>query len=127
MKTINTALLLSILVSCQFYQFPFSKNLENKAAEIHKNVLTLDTHTDTPLTFMHSDFDLTVRHDPYETRTCLDFPRMKEGQLDAVFFAAFIAQGDRDSSGNLKARDRTMAILKKIHSEIKAHQPKPTE
>jgi len=121
MKSIISALLLTILASCQSYHFPFSTNLEDKAAEIHKNVLTLDTHTDTPLTFMHSDFDLTVRHDPYETRTCLDFPRMQEGQLDAVFFAAFVAQGDRDSSGNLKARNRTMAILKKIHSEVKAH------
>lgn len=120
MKLISSILMIFVcFLYCKSQEY--STKIEKKAAEIHQKVLTLDTHTDTPLTLISSDYDLGVRHDPYVTHTRLDFPRMEEGQLDAVFFAAFIAQGDRDSTGNLKAKNRTLEILNKIHSEVGAY------
>ncbi|MEM1176618.1 MAG: hypothetical protein AAGI27_17630, partial [Pseudomonadota bacterium] len=62
-----------------------------RAMEIHDRVLTLDTHADTPLRMIEPGFSLADRHDPNETGSKLDYPRMQEGGLDAVFLAAFVA------------------------------------
>lgn len=63
--------------------------LLRKAAKIHERILTVDTHCDTPISIAMSDFDLGERH----TEGCVDFPRMKEGGLDAEFFAVYTGQG----------------------------------
>jgi membrane dipeptidase len=44
----------------------------------------------------------------------MDFPRMKEGGLDAVFFAVFIGQGERDEASNLKAKEKALSIFDDI-------------
>ncbi len=89
---------------------------EEIAAEIHKKALCLDSHTDTPLRFTRSDFDVSQRHDVKESRSCLDIPRMQEGGLDAVFLAAFISQGERTEEGNEQAIERVHQIIDSIHS-----------
>ncbi len=104
-----------------FYLFSCSasrsdENLMEMADEIHSKILSIDTHTDVPLRFTNSSFDLSVRHNPGEDGSKVDFPRMKEGGLDAVFFAAFVAQGPRTPEANEKAKQ---TILKTIDS-IKA-------
>ena len=40
------------------------KELIQRAYKIHKKVLTLDTHADTPLRMIEPGFDMAVRHDP---------------------------------------------------------------
>ncbi len=92
------------------------KSLEEKAAEIHNKALCLDSHTDTPLRFTRSDFDVSRRHDVKESRSCVDIPRMQEGGLDAVFLAAFIGQGERTEEGNATAIERVQQIIDSIHS-----------
>lgn len=66
-----------------------------KAQRIHEAVLVVDTHCDTPMRLMHdSTFDLGQRHEPGAPNSGqIDFIRMKEGGLDAEFFAVFIGQG----------------------------------
>ena len=44
--------------------------LLKKADKIHEAILTVDTHCDTPMRLMRSDFDLGVRNDD----GCVDFP-----------------------------------------------------
>ncbi|MGD1946136.1 MAG: dipeptidase [Croceivirga sp.] len=80
------------------------EELVQRALEIHKRVLTLDTHADTPLRMIEPGFDMAERHDPKETGSKVDYPRMKEGDLDAIFFAAFVAQDIRDDDGNTRAK-----------------------
>ena len=80
------------------------KQLIDREIKIHKNVLTLDTHADTPLRMIEPGFDMSVRHDPNETGSKVDYPRMKEGDLDAIFFAAFVAQDIRNDDGNKRAK-----------------------
>ena len=75
-----------------------------RALDIHDRVLTLDTHADTPLRIIEPGFDLAERHDPNDTGSKLDYPRMKEGGLDAAFFAAFVAQDIRDDDGHSRAK-----------------------
>ena len=78
--------------------------LVERALEIHHRVLTLDTHADTPLRMIEPGFDMSERHDPNETGSKVDYPRMKEGGLDAIFFAAFVAQDIRSDDGNSRAK-----------------------
>ena len=75
-----------------------------RALAIHERVLTVDTHADTPLRMIEPGFDLAVRHNPLDTGSKVDYPRMKEGGLDAIFFAAFVSQDIRDNEGNKRAK-----------------------
>ena len=86
-------------------------SLSSSALELHDRILTLDSHADTPLRLMEPGFDLAERHDPDETGSKLDYPRMIEGGLDAVFFAAFVAQGIRDDDGHTRARELALQML----------------
>ena len=87
-----------------------------RALEIHERVLTVDTHADTPLRMIEPGFDLAERHDPLETGSKVDYPRMKEGGLDAIFFAAFVAQDIRDNNGNERAKKLVIQMIDAVIS-----------
>ncbi|MBI9072724.1 MAG: dipeptidase [Melioribacteraceae bacterium] len=91
------------------------------ADEIHKDIVSIDTHSDTPLRLLDDEFNLAEKHDPYKTGSKVDFPRMKEGGLDAMFFAVFIGQGNRDNKGNEQARNKALKIFNKIHESVTAN------
>jgi membrane dipeptidase len=97
---------------------------EEKAADIHKKVLTVDTHVDTPLlVYYREGFDLGDRHDKDESPpTKVDFPRMKEGGLDAVFFAIFVGQGARTTEGNENAKQQFMDIYNTIYEHLQKNR-----
>ena len=88
--------------------------ITRKADKIHEAILTVDTHCDTPMRLMRSDFDLGVRNED----GCVDFPRMKEGGLDAEFFAVFIGQGPRNAEGYMDAYNRAIETFGKIHDNV---------
>ena len=90
------------------------EELIERALKIHKKVLTLDTHADTPLRMIEPGFDLSERHDPKETGSKVDYPRMKEGDLDAIFFAAFVAQDIRNDGGNSRAKALCFQMIDSI-------------
>ncbi|MEM8528604.1 MAG: dipeptidase [Bacteroidota bacterium] len=87
---------------------------KKKALEIHDRVLTVDTHADTPLRMIQPGFDMAERHDPNETGSKVDYPRMIEGGLDAIFFAAFVAQDIRDKDGNTRAKNLCLQMIDSI-------------
>lgn len=87
-----------------------------KAADIHDRVLTIDTHCDTPMMILRSDYDMSRHHGLGEDRRGkIDLPRMKEGGLDAEFFAAFVGQGPLTREGYAKARERAFQLIDAIH------------
>ncbi len=90
------------------------EELTQRALEIHQRVLTLDTHADTPLRMIEPGFDMSERHDPRETGSKVDYPRMIEGGLDAIFFAAFVAQDIRDDDGNTRAKALCLQMIDSI-------------
>ena len=96
-------------------------SLNQRAAAIHKEVLTIDSHTDTPLWMIRPGFDIGVRHDARKEYSKIDFPRMKEGGLDGVFFAVFVSQGKRDSMGYEKVRRRAMMLFDTIDAVVKRY------
>jgi membrane dipeptidase len=90
--------------------------LRAKALDIHEKVLTVDTHCDTPIRMLREDWDIGERHEPGGRRTGnIDLPRMKEGGLDAEFFAVYIGQGERTPEGYARAQERADRLLKAIH------------
>jgi len=95
--------------------------LAKKAEKIHDQVLTVDTHCDTPMRFLRSDFDMGKRNDPHEGGGKVDFIRMKEGGMDAMFFAVFISQGERTPEGNKKAREVALTTFDAILNTVNKH------
>ena len=105
-----------ILTSC--------KSLDKKAAIIHKKAFTIDSHCDSPLVLMSEDFDIGKSHNAKETGTKYDIPRMEAGGLDASFFAAFVGQGNQDSTGLEKAFNQTNQIIDAVYKSINANKEK---
>jgi len=85
-----------------------------RAMAIHDRVLTFDSHADTPLRMIEPGFDMAERHDPNDTGSKVDYPRMIEGGLDAIFFAAFVAQDIRDDEGNSRAEALGLQMIDAI-------------
>ncbi len=88
------------------------------AAAIHQRVWTIDTHVDTPMRLVGGGFDIGQRHDVGARGGRVDLPRMREGGLDAIFFAVFLGQGERTAAGNAKARDDALQIFDAIHRSV---------
>lgn len=96
------------------------KTPEESAKLIHEKVLTVDSHTDTPWALLQGGFDLNVRHDYVKDKSRVDFQRMKEGGLDAIFMAAFVGQRRRDEEGNKKAKEMVNNTIDSIHAHLAA-------
>ena len=90
----------------------------DEAVRIHQSLLTIDSHTDTPLRFSRRSTDLSQRSDPHRRGGKLDFPRMQEGGLDGVFFAVFVGQGPRTPEENEKVRDEALLLFDSIHAVV---------
>ena len=98
-----------------------SDPIAEKAKKIHEKVLTIDTHADVPINMMRDDFDVSVEHDYEKDGTQIDFPRMKKGGMDGMFFAVYLGQGKRTAEANAEAKKKALAIFDKIHEAVKLH------
>ena len=92
-----------------------SPALSARALELHRGMLTVDTHCDTPLSLLIRGYDISARHG---CETLLggdvDFARMREGGLAAAFFAVFVAQGPRTEEGFAQARATAQHLLDRL-------------
>ena len=79
--------------------------------ELHRRVLTLDTHCDTPM-----KFDQQVRFDQRDPRILVDLHKMTEGRLDATIMVAYLRQLERDKKG----LDAAFAKADRLLNEIEA-------
>lgn len=87
-----------------------------KVRKIHEQTLTIDTHSDTPLLMLKSGFDMGVSHESPASR--VDFPRMREGGLDAMFFAVFTGQKPRTTENYDQAYRLAHQMLDSIYSAV---------
>lgn len=120
MKLFHTPALLifACLASVQPLLAQSSNKTEAKAARIHKAAFTVDSHTDAPLNFTNKRFDVAKDNSTTMPRSCVDFPRMRKGGLDAVFFAVFTSQGPRTPEGNEKAKAKAEMIFDSIDAAV---------
>jgi microsomal dipeptidase-like Zn-dependent dipeptidase/gamma-glutamyl-gamma-aminobutyrate hydrolase PuuD len=85
-----------------------------KAKELHARILTLDTHTDTPMAYAGA-FDLGKKtggaFNPPFTEAKVSLPLMEQGRLDAVFMVAYIPQGELTDAARRDAYDYALDRL----------------
>jgi membrane dipeptidase len=86
---------------------------EKKLKRIHESAITIDTHCDTPMALLNDDFDVAERNEAPRSR--VDFPRMKEGGLDAIFFAAFTGQRERTPENTQAAYEMANKMIAKTY------------
>jgi membrane dipeptidase len=92
------------------------------AKDIHEKVLTVDTHADTPSRLLREGWNIGEWHDPDDRSSgCIDLPRMKEGGLDAEFFAVYVGQGERSPEGYQRAKERADRVLDALYQMEKDH------
>lgn len=82
--------------------------------EIHKKALTVDTHCDTPMLMIEGNFDVGEKHSAPDSR--VDFVRMKEGGVDAMFFAAFTSQRERTIENTENAYKTANQMINAVYS-----------
>ena len=75
------------------------------AKDIHARILSVDTHTDTPLWFTRGNFSVGMRKSNQ-----VSIQKMEEGKLDAQFLAAFLAQKELDEA-NEQIADELAKVL----------------
>lgn len=88
------------------YEFKAAKNL-------HKRVLTLDSHCDIPMMF-GQDINFASR-DP---KLSVDLHKMAEGHLDSTIMVAYIPQQERDDASLENATAKANQILSKIEEMV---------
>ena len=111
---ISLAIASTFLASaCKVAKTPLT--VEQKARVLHDRMLTVDTHCDTAFSLFRTDWKIGDRHDPSARGAGkIDLPRMKEGGLDAEFFAAFVGQGPLTPEAYTKAKDRALQAVEAV-------------
>lgn len=117
-------LLIAGSVSCSQKKITLEeKDLLTRAKEIHRKIVTVDTHCDTAMMLLRPNWNPAEEHDPKAPGSGkIDLPRMKKGGLDAEFFAAFVAQGPRTEEGYRQARQRAEDLIKAVKDMVAKNQ-----
>lgn len=89
--------------------------------KLHQRILTLDTHADAPINMQKPGFDVGTAHDTKRDNSQIDFPRMKQGGMDAMFFAVYTSQGPRTPEGHAEAKRNALNQFDLIHQALKKY------
>jgi len=85
---------------------------------IHRRIITLDSHLDTPDSFGRPGWSMMDAHTVYDDMTQVDYPRMVKGGLDGGFFAIYTGQGPRTPEGYAAARDAALKRAVEIREMV---------
>ena len=91
---------------------------------LHRKMLTLDTHLDTPTHFTRPGWDIADHHEVEHDFSQVDLPRMNQGGLDGGFFVIYTGQGDLTADGYRYARDYALRRAIEIREMLAAHADK---
>lgn len=83
----------------------------HQAKEIHQRIITIDSHTDTPMIFPGS-FNLGEKEGGK-----VNLPFMEEGMIDAAFIVAYIPQGKRDNTSLNTATEYAIERLGQVKQQ----------
>lgn len=109
---------IALLFSCKNQNKKLSEaELADHAAKLHSEMISIDTHNDTPMRFIRQGFDFSGLHNTARSSS-VDLLKMKKGGLDGAFFAAFIGQGDCTPEKYEKVNARVLEILGAIHTQV---------
>lgn len=114
-----TLLLVLMLLGCNQSNTKSHEELLKKAKELHSKMVTIDTHTDTPLAFLRPDFDFGGNGNPKISK--VNLKKMEQGGLDAAFFAVFISQDELTPEKYIHANAYALQIFDAVHKEVNRH------
>ncbi|GAA4458723.1 dipeptidase [Nibrella saemangeumensis] len=95
--------------------------LLTKARRLHQRMLSVDTHADAPINMVRPGFNMGAAHDTFTDESQIDFPRMKQGSMDAMFFAVYTAQGPRTPKGHQQAKEKAFDIYKSVYRALQQY------
>src|SRR5262249_36016485 len=90
--------------------------LRERAMKLHREAIVIDTHNDITSPMTDEGFDLGARDTSGKTQT--DIPRMKEGGLDAEFFAIYVAAKYAREGG---AARRALDMIDGVYEQARRH------
>ncbi len=99
-----------------FNRFVEEARIFRQVKEMHKRIITLDSHADTPMLFP-GRFNIGVKQGGK-----VNLPLLEEGRIDAVFMVAYIPQGARDDASLAKA---TAYAEERLREVIRQEQLNP--
>jgi membrane dipeptidase len=85
-------------------------DLEKRAKKLHEEAIVIDTHSDTTLRMLDPEWDFMARHENGH----VDYPRIREGGLDAIFLAVYMGRQKPEEPGI--AVQKAMTQFDRIHS-----------
>src|SRR5262245_63226002 len=126
-------LALAVVFACAFVSRPaaFSQSqssltddakLRERAMKLHREAIVIDTHNDITSPMTDEGFDLGARDTSGKLQT--DIPRMKEGGLDAEFFAIYVAASYARNGGSAR---RAMDMIDGVYEQARRHPESRSE
>jgi membrane dipeptidase len=104
---------------------PDDAALRTRAARLHRDAIVIDTHNDITSPMVDEDFDLGTNgiNADGTMKTHTDIRRMKEGGLDAEFFAIYVGKefvGKKAAEGGGPAR-RALDMIADVREQVRRH------
>jgi membrane dipeptidase len=91
-----------------------------EALKIHKEFLTIDTHIDTPMLLLNEGWNIAEEHPLNgDVISRVDLPRMKNGGLDAAFFAVFVGQRERTEENYISVQKEAAEMIRAVKDMCK--------
>lgn len=87
--------------------------LYRRAKELHRSIISIDSHCDTPMLFADG-----YRLDERSDKALVDLHKMCEGALDAVVMVAYLKQEGRDAEALAAATRKADVILQAIADKV---------
>jgi membrane dipeptidase len=99
--------------------------LRARAERLHREAIVVDTHNDIPSAMLDEGFDLGMRGDDpaRQNKTHTDLRRMKEGGIDAEFFAIYVGRdfvNKKPAEGGGAAR-RALDMISVTYEQVRRH------
>ncbi|MEW5846450.1 MAG: dipeptidase [Bacteroidota bacterium] len=109
-----------VLLICGNRTLTDDTKLEERAKALHSKMVTIDTHTDTPLNFLRTGFDFSGENNT-AIGSKVDLAKMEKGGLDAAFFAVFIGQRECTPERYAEVNAKAMEIFNAIYATVKQY------
>src|SRR5256884_7558193 len=88
-------------------------SISEKARKLHFSSMVVDTHDDTTQRFLDGKFDLGTR----SSSGSIDIPRMREGNLSAIFFSIWMPS----KVTGPEAVDRALVQIDAVREQVRKH------
>src|SRR5437762_5794901 len=115
LRTLTGLLVLFLFVILPAVAQPRDERLWQRALQIHRRAIVIDTHNDVTTPMTNDDYDLSgTPPTPYRT----SIARMKQGGLTAEFFSLYVKPWYVEHGG---AARRTLDMIDSVYRAVERH------